>query len=463
MGERGAGTTPWAWAELRDARLGDARLVQRLIAIASTFGRHPEKSIPQACDDWAAAKATYRFFANDDVDPQEVLEAHRRSTLRRVEGRDLILVVQDTTQFDFTAHRDSVAGMGPTGAPGLTGFFLHTALALTTEGNPLGLLDWRWWVREEDERGRRRAQRKTLSFEEKESVRWLRTLERSTAGLPAGTAALTVADREADIFELMLGAQELRQLVLVRAAWDRNVAVADEAKHLWAATEQAEPCGVVDVRVSRQANRPEREAHLSLQVAEVSIAPPKRLSNRHLPPVVVRAILAREINPPADEKPVEWLLLTSLPVRTVEDAAQCLLWYTYRWRIERFHFILKSGCNYEKLQLETADRLWRALSVYCVVAWRVLFIDLTARTHPTETCTTFLTQDEWQALCCHRAKRPDPPAAPPDARTAVRWIAMLGGFLGRRHDGEPGVKTLWRGFCRLQDITEMWRVMHRRQ
>lgn len=110
---------------MRDVQLGDARLVQRLIAIVDTFTNNPEESIPQVCDDWAATKATYRFFDNDDVDTQAILAGHRRATLRRVQGHDLILVVQDTTQVDFTAHRDSVVGLGPAGAPGLTGFFLH--------------------------------------------------------------------------------------------------------------------------------------------------------------------------------------------------------------------------------------------------------------------------------------------------------------------------------------------------
>ena len=137
----------------------------------------------------------------------------------------------------------------------------------------------------------------------------------------------------------------------------------------------------------------------------------------------------------------------------------CWRWYTYRWRIERFHFTLKSGGNYEKLQLQTADRLWRALATYMVVAWRVLYIDLVARTHPEAPCTTILTEAEWQALYCHRHKTTVVPAHPPDTRTAVRWIAMLGGFLGRKGDREPGVKTLWRGFRRLEDLVDLWQIM----
>lgn len=452
----------WAWAELRDVQLGDARLVQRLVRITQTLSQNPEESIPHAFGPWSETKAVYRFLDNDEVDPHEILQAHRGATLRRIVAADspLILIVQDTSQFDFTQHH-ATAGFGPTGAPGLSGFFLHSSLAvLPGDGTPLGLLASQWWVREETKRGQRNDKR---AIKDKESGRWLQAMAESTADLPAQVRTLTVADREADIFEFLHYAQEMNRPVLVRAHHDRRVAVDGELHGLWQAATSALVLGRVTFTVPRADKRPERQATATLQVAEVEMAAPRHLAARHLPSVHVRAILLQEADAPPDQDPVQWLLLTSLPVRTAAEAQQCLTWYTYRWRIERFHFTLKSGGNYEKLQLQTAERLWRALAVYCVVAWRVLYIDLAARTHPQAPCTTFLTQDEWQALVCHHRKTPVPPAEPPDARTAVRWIAMLGGFLGRKGDGEPGVKTLWRGFRRLQDLTEMWRLLRPRE
>ena len=142
----------WAFAELRDARLGDARLTRRLIRVTSTLSKNPEESIPSAfSNDHHAVKAVYRLFDNDSVDPDEILQAHRRATLRRLEAAEtkMVLLVQDTTQFDLTKHH-ATEGLGPTGAPGLSGFFLHTALCLEPDGGvPLGLLDWHWWVRNE--------------------------------------------------------------------------------------------------------------------------------------------------------------------------------------------------------------------------------------------------------------------------------------------------------------------------
>ena len=460
----------WAAAEMGDAHLGDARLVRRLAHIAECLSENPEESIPGVFGGSSdTTKAVYRFFDNDGVDPEEILKAHRRATQRRIAAAacPMVLVVQDTTQFDFTKHH-AIQGLGATGAPGLSGFFLHSALCLEpSAGIPLGLLDWHWWVRDAepaDGGDRQEKRRRKRRIEEKESHRWLEALDRSTAEVPAGVRTLTIADREADIFEFFDHARQHGQEVLVRAHHDRSVVRAGEIQGLWDAALASEPLGVYMFRLPRGPRQPERQAMATLQVAEVTMRPPKHLAARRLAPLTIRAILLQEIDAPADQEPVQWLLLTSLSVNSAEEAAQCVVWYTYRWSIERFHFTLKSGGNYEKLQLQTADRLWRALATYLVVAWRLLYINLVARSHPDAPCTTFLTQDEWQALWSHRHQTVIPPnEPPPDARTAIRWIAQLGGFLGRKGDGEPGVKTLWRGFRRLQDLVEMWRITHPRE
>ena len=456
----GSSAELWACAELGDANLGDARLTQRLVRMAATFSEHPAQSIPSAHEaQWHQAKAAYRFLDNDAVDPQEILAAHRRATLRRIDAADtrLILCVQDTTHFDFTKHH-ATEGMGPTGAPGLRGFFLHSTLAVDpVEGLPLGLLCTQWWARPEEASG---TSRKKRPIEEKESYRWLDMLKRSTADLPDGLRAITVADREADIFEFFARARDLGQELLVRAQHDRTVQTTDEElQGLRQAVSAAPALGTVTFTVPRTDKRPAREAIATLHVAAVTFRPPGHLAAPRPAAVPVHAILVQEVDAPADQEPVRWLLLATFPVETAEQAAQCLKWYTYRWRIERLHFTLKSGGgNFERLQLETAERLWRALAIYLVVAFRVLWIDLLARSRPEDPCTIILTDDEWRALYCHRFKTRTPPREPPSVRTATRWIAALGGFLGRKGDGEPGVKTLWRGIDRLRDIVVVWRL-----
>ncbi|MDE3077198.1 MAG: IS4 family transposase [Chloroflexota bacterium] len=456
----------WVWSEFRGAELGDDRLVKRLIRMTHALSQNPEESLPGVFGgEPHALKAVYRFLDNDDVDPKAILAAHRDATLRRIKALDckLILGVEDTTYFDFTTHR-ATAGLGSIGAPGLRGCLHHGLLALEPEaGLPLGLLYSHTWARPEDQPSAAAKRKRPIA--DKESGRWLEALTASAAVVPRDVRMVTIADREADIFEFFHHADGLGQEVLIRANHDRNVLVAGEAKSLWDAALTSDVLGAISFTVPRdhKHNRPQREALATLHVAEVQLRPPAHLAGLHLAPVTIRAILLQEIDAPADQEPVQWLLLTTLPVQTLDDARQCVIWYGFRWRIERLHYTLKSGGNYEKLQLQTAERLWRALAIYLVVAWRVLYVDLVGRTYPTAPCTTFLNDDEWQALGCHHLQTPVPPAEPPDARTAVRWIAKLGGFLGRRSDGEPGVLTLWRGFRRLQDLVEMWRILRPRE
>ncbi len=160
-------------------------------------------------------------------------------------------------------------------------------------------------------------------------------------------------------------------------------------------------------------------------------------------PVKLQVILAEEENPRPGVNPISWLLLTSLDIRSFESAITCVRWYSYRWLIERYHFVLKSGCGLEKLQLETGRRIEMALATYSIVAWRLLWLTYQARLHGEESCESFLEEHEWQSLCATIHKKSPPPEKPPSFREAVRMIASLGGFLGRKGDGEPGVKTIW--------------------
>lgn len=180
------------------------------------------------------------------------------------------------------------------------------------------------------------------------------------------------------------------------------------------------------------------------------------------PPVAANVILVTEIDPPPEVKPIRWLLLTTLPVPHLAAALTCLRYYTLRWLIERYHYTLKSGCQVEQLQLESAERIQRAFATYSLVAWRLLWLTYLARVEPELSCDVFLTPDEWQALACHHLGSRTPPRQPPSLGQAVLWIAQLGGFLARRHDGVPGVKTIWRGFSRLADLVSLWRLLRRK-
>lgn len=446
----------WAARECAHAAFGDARLGQRLISLVATLSEHPASSLPTALGKWSDTKAAYRFLDNERVTPAAIYQGHRRATLERAKGHSVLLAVQDTTVFNFTLHRQT-EGLGPIGKQGLAGFFLHSCLGVSADGVPLGILAHRTWTRPPEGRDSRRTH-KTRPLADKESSRWVEVTREAVKGIPPATKVVMVGDRESDLFDLFLMVTGEHYDILVRAAWNRRLD--SSRQYLWDAVEEAPVLGQVTVTIPRSGERKERPATLTLQAARVTFRPPPHRKKEHLPAPTLNAVLVRELAPPEGAEAVEWLLLTTLPASTLQEALQCLTWYTYRWRIERYHYILKSGCRIEKLQLETAERLLRALAVYNIVAWRLLWLTYHARQTPEALCTVALTDSEWRALYAATHKTAALPDRPPDLKTAVRWIASLGGFLGRKGDGEPGVKVLWRGFRRLEDMTVMWEIFN---
>lgn len=445
----------WAVTELGNAQFGDLRLTYRLVSIAMALASRPDCSIPQACGSAAATKGAYRFFSSEDVAPESIIASHRDAALGRMGQLPVVLAVQDTTQFNFSS-KPATKDLGRMSHPKELGFFVHSCLAVSPDGVPLGLLGHKLWTRPCDSlpgTGDRHGRSATAG---KESARWEEMLRSSTRGLPEGTKVVTVADREADIYELFVAADELQQDLLIRASYDRRVD--GDHGHLWKTAEQAQVLGFREIVVPRKDHKPSRKAQLELRVASVTLLPPDYRPPKPLPPLTLTALLARETKPPAGEEPLCWLLLTTLPITSQADALTCLQWYAHRWKIEMYHYTLKSGCRIEELQLEALDRLHRALAVYAVVAWRLLYLTYMARTEPEQPCTQVLSAAEWQALWCTIHRRKQPPENPPNLHTAVLWIARLGGFLGRKGDGNPGVKVLWQGYRRLQDLAAMWEI-----
>ena len=178
-----------------------------------------------------------------------------------------------------------------------------------------------------------------------------------------------------------------------------------------------------------------------------------------MPLLTVWALLVREEKPPAGVEAIEWWLLTTIPTSTVAEACERVEWYAARWWIEVYHKVLKSGCRIEARQFEQADRLKRYLALDSVVAWRVLYLTMVGRQTPNLSCSAILEEDEWQALYCFIHKVSLPPRTPPTLNEVTRWIAQLGGFLARAHDGQPGVIVIWRGLQRLQDIASTWQLL----
>ncbi len=448
----------WAEEEFGGASLGDARRTARLLQLARSFYARPQASIPQACGDLASSKAAYRWMASEHVDIDSILQPHYEATTRRIAQHAVVLAVQDTTSFNYTGHL-ALDGVGPIGSreDGPQGLLMHDTMAYTPAGLPLGLIAVKVWARDPSLFGKKHV-RKALPIEMKESHKWLESFHAAAAvqAQCPDTLVVSVGDREADLYELFVEAESRDEhpKLLVRAEQDRLVG--DGQAHLWSQLEQQVPCATQLVDVHRTKTSKERTASLDVRFASVELQPPK--AKKRFKPVTLWAVLAREVDAPADvDTPLEWMLLTTVPVTNADEALERLAWYTRRWGIEVYHKTIKSGCRIEERQLATVPRLENCLAIDLVVAWRIVHLMMLGRDTPELPCTIFFDAHEWKALYAFVARDPHAvPDGPPSIREVTRTVARLGGFLGRKSDGDPGIKTLWLGLQRLDTIAAAW-------
>ena len=446
----------WEEVELDGVMLGDARLTKRLVDLARTLAQYPERSLPQALPQWSDLKAAYRFFDNAKAVPEHILAGHIQATYSRLRASrlravPLVLAVQDTTSFNW-GHHPATQGLGPIAEKG-GGILSHGTLAVTPERLPLGLLAQQNWGREDKEL----ESHKKRAIEDKESHKWLKSVEALSAAREAApeTTFVSVGDREADIFELFSMEGPVGIELRVRAAWNRIVE--SPHRYLRETLRESEQAGTFEIRVPSRSGKASRTCRLAIRPWQLTISAPR--ARKQLGEVRLWGILATEISPSQGEPPLEWLLLTSVPTVSFADAAERLHWYCCRWTIEVWHRVLKTGCRIESRQLENVERLRVALTLYCIIAWRILYATMPARTTPELPCTVFLATEEWQALYCHANRLAQPPQTPPSLSQGVLWIAQMGGFLARKNDGPPGPQTLWLGVKYLHHITQMSLVM----
>jgi hypothetical protein len=445
--------TEWIETEMATLDLGDPRLNNRVIRMIELFSANPEASIPKACGSVADTKAAYRALKSEAVSAEEIRLAHARAAAERARTFARVLVHQDTMGLSLGGSSTKIRGLGPMGQGGSRGLFVHSALMTTPEGVPLGIAYQQVWARE-DAGGKRQTRRNRL-IEEKESFRWLETVDAVESLLPHEVEVWIAGDREADIFELFAMPRRPGMELVVRATHERKIAD-EEFDYLHAAVDAAAVLGNMQVEVPRSRKRKERMATLEVRACTVTLMPPRNhLGRGDLSPVSVSVVRVLETQTvPEGEAPIEWMIITTVEVSSLEGAVEIVEAYAQRWKVERYHYVLKSGCGMEDLQLVSADRIERVLAMYTVVAWRLLYMTYVARVAPDLPCTAVLEDDEWKALYVVGSTKPRPvPEKPPTVRDAVRMVAMLGGFQGRKRDGEPGVQSLWTGFRRLMDFT----------
>jgi hypothetical protein len=449
----------WAQQELGRAKLGDARLQARLLELARDFYAKPRAQIPQACGTRAKTKAAYRFFDHEHTSMDAILQSHYQASAQRASREAVVLAVQDTTSLNYDAQ-PAIENLGPIGsrADAWFGLLVHDTMAFSVSGLPLGLIDVQCWARDAKDFGKKH-QRRELPIAAKESYKWLKSVAAAAAlqaRLPH-TSVVSVGDREADVFELFDHARGLPHApqLLIRAA--QNRVLTQEQGKLWEHLSARPIAGYQPLPLPRRGNRAARVATLAISYACVELKAPHRKAR--LKPVKVWAVYARELDAPLDaSSALQWMLLTTCEVADFEAAIEKLAWYAQRWSIEVYHRTLKSGCQIEARQLGNADRIEACLAIDLVVAWRIMHLSKLGREHPDVPCTLYFSDAQWKALLTFVNRNPELPAEPPSLRAATRLVASLGGFLGRKCDGEPGTQTLWLGLQRLDDITAMYEV-----
>lgn len=452
--------TGWAMQEFSNISLGDKRLNNRLIKLCDKLSEAPESSINQACSTWADTKGAYRFFKNETVDAAAILKSHISKTVGRAEKYDTVLAIQDTSYLVYTSHKKT-EGLGrissvkhdrdKTPIVSTNGLIMHTSLAVSTEGLPLGILDQRIKARTSQVKGKNKNNQR-IPIEDKESYRWLESLNNTKDNLRK-KRVVTICDRESDIYEFFHLSSKINAPVLVRASVDRTLT--ENNIRLWSFMKTRPVSGVFNVETPARDGKPSRVATLQLHFSSFVLKPPQKKASP-LPNLSMTAVYVVEKAPSSDKEKLEWMLLTNLSVNNYEEAFEKVRWYCLRWRIEMFHKVLKSGFRIESCRLESADRLIRYVTIMSIIAWRMFMITLISRSNPDLPCNIFLSEGEWKVLYLKIKQKNKFPKQIPKIKEVVKWVAQLGGFLARKGDGDPGTITLWRGWKRLTDLTEGW-------
>jgi hypothetical protein len=449
----------WVDRELANSKFKDARLGKRFRSLLEQLSSSPGGPIPLACQDWTNTKAAYRFLDNDRVSEAEILAGHFDATRDRVAATaGSILVLHDTTE--LTYHREDGRQIGHLGTSQVgsatrplyhkvCGILMHSSLAVTTDGLPLGLSAIKFWTREKFKGStalKRHINPTRVPIEYKESMCWMDNLRESTELLGDPARCVHIGDRGSDIYELFCEARDagthfVFRICVDRCAGDGEHTVADEM-----AEEHCKGLHTVEVQ-DRYGNI--SEAVVELRYRRVLVRPPRAKQSRY-EPIKLTVLHATERGKPKGRDPIEWKLVTDLPVTSRASAIEKLRWYALRWRIETFHKILKSGCRAEQSKLRTAERLVNLLAMFCILSWRIFWLTMInreAKHVEPEIAFTPLEIDLLQRLALRR-----PTIRAATLQDCLTQLAKLGGYLARAGDGRPGNMVMWRGMTRLTDI-----------
>lgn len=453
----------WALREMAESDFGDKRLDKRAAEVLAGLSQNPDRSIPVACRTRSEMTAVYRFFDNERVTWQKVLDPHIKATQKRIASCDTILLVQDTTEINVTRPKMQVEGAGPLGGV-RQGALLHPMSAFTVDGTPLGLVWADFWTRDDQPK----TSKDSRSIEEKESFRWLNGFRqaRDLAQDIDHVSFVCLSDSESDIYELFVEPRGETNPIdwIIRAGQDRlledettfrfprDAVLAAPALYTENVSVRGRTSRFRSEQSKRTQSREPRETRVVVRASAVDLRPPNRTGMK-LPPMTVNVVLVSEVDPPEGEVPLEWLLLTTLPIKTESNVKRIVQYYKTRWMIEVLFRTLKTGCRVEERRFEHMDRMLPSVALFLIIAWRTMYVCHLSRNDPELNCESAFEPSEWKSVWM-ATKRQKPPKAPPPLQEVVCLIAQLGGYIKRRDP--PGAQTIWIGLQRMHDLALAW-------
>jgi len=469
----------WITEEFASLKLGDKRREKRARLMVDQLAQISD-SQPDAAKSTAALKANYRFVHHPENSPEAILNAHHQASIARTAEHPNVVLAQDTTVIDLTKPHSQVEGAGPLESEDKRGVFLHPLYAMTEEGLPLGIVDERIWTREAIHTnltpGAKRRLRQQAAFEEKESSRWLEMFQsgEQIARAHPNTHYTVVGDSESDICELFLEIGELPENChfVVRGCQNRAVIDAEGVANIDEALATASLRFTSQVNISdrtskiagetrpRRKTRAARLAEIGIRARPVTLRGPARPGGK-LPDVTLNAVEAVELDPPAGEEPIRWVLLTTLAIDSLAQIQRVIAVYSLRWNIELYFKTLKSGLKIEKLKYETLDRYLTVLSLLMIVGWRVEYLKGAARFNPEVSCEAYFSAAQWQPAYLVFTDGGALPDQPLTIREFMLMIAELGGWQRKKSQGPPGSMTIWRGLRRMEAYADAFQAFQK--
>ena len=455
----------WAEATFGTVELGDPRRHHRVLSIAQAVATDPGATLPKQMHGGADLEATYRFLQSPAVSSEQVIRPHLEATQQQCREQAEVLLIQETTEVDHHQH-PKTRGLGPIGNGNHHGYLLQTVLAVVPGTREvLGRAHQEPFLRQPAPAKETKQQRLAR---ERESQVWERRVQ-ALGSPPLGTRGIHVGDRGSDIFSLLWLCREQGCDFLVRAAQDRCVDLLVEqaqtpvpprshhperpsppTQHLFEVVRGWPAQATQDLHLDATQKHPARTAHVALSWRALRLLPPRSQEAKHWSPLVVWVVHVWEPDPPEGREPLEWVLLTSLPTPSRAQAEQCVDWYRARWLAEDSHQGLKTGCQIEQRHVQTYEGLRTLLGILSPVAVRLLQLRAVARQTP-ERLVREVLPSEVVHVVAHLGQLP---AATMTTQQCWHTIARYGGYLGRKGDGPPGWKTLWRGWLSVQTLLE---------